>query len=54
MGRCFEVRKENFAETRWVDDPAQPGDGQIRCAIDIAALTANNVTYGVVAEQYGY
>ena len=52
--RCFEVRKDDPAETRWVDDPQGLQDGQVRCAVDLCALTANNVTYAVMAERFGY
>lgn len=52
--RCFEVRKDDPAQTRWVDDPQGLGDGQVRCEIDLYALTANNVTYAVMAERFGY
>lgn len=52
--QCFEVRKDDVAKTRWVDDPQTVGDGQVLCRIDLAALTANNVTYAVMAERFGY
>ena len=52
--RCFEVRKDDVGRTRWTDDPQDLADGQVRCAVDLAALTANNVTYAVMAERFGY
>ena len=52
--KCFEVRKDDVSETRWADDPQAVADGQVRCRVDLAALTANNVTYAVMAERFGY
>ena len=52
--RCFEVRKDDPAATRWTDDPQGLEDGQVRCEVDLCALTANNVTYAVMAERFGY
>ena len=52
--RCFEVRQDDVSDTRWVDDPQELSDGQVRCAVDLCALTANNVTYAVMAERFGY
>ncbi len=51
----FQVRKDKLDETRRVqhEKPA-PGDGQILVKVDRFAITANNVTYGVVGERIGY
>ncbi len=51
----FQVRKDKLDETRHVtrEKPAL-GDGQILAKIDRFALTANNVTYGVVGDRIGY
>ena len=51
----FEVRKDDLAETRvMAHDAAPPDDGEIVVRVDRFALTANNVTYGVVGERIGY
>lgn len=51
----FEVRKDQLAETRWTE-VALPAleDGEILVQTDKFALTANNITYGVVGEKIGY
>lgn len=51
----FQVRRDKLDDTRLVrrDAPA-PGDGQVLVSVDRFALTANNVTYGVVGEKIGY
>jgi hypothetical protein len=51
----LQVRKDNLAEYRIAnrDIPiVQPGE--ILCRVDRFALTANNITYGVVGEKIGY
>lgn len=51
----FQVRKDDLAETRVTDiDETELADGEILVGIDRFALTANNVTYGVVGERIGY
>ena len=51
----FIVRKDNLAETRVATREAAPlKDGEILVKVDRFALTANNVTYGVVGERIGY
>ena len=51
----FEVRKDQLGETQVVENALFAiGDGQILCRIDRFALTANNITYGVVGEKIGY
>ncbi len=51
----FEVRKDNLAETRLTDSPVEAvQDGEILVRVERFALTANNVTYGVVGERIGY
>ena len=51
----FEVRRNSLAETRVAsgDIPALV-DGEILTKVDRFALTANNVTYGIVGEKFGY
>jgi hypothetical protein len=51
----FIVRKDNLADTRIETREAPPlKDGEILVKVDRFALTANNVTYGVVGERIGY
>ena len=51
----FEVRKDNLAETQIVEHPVDElANGQVLCRVDSFALTANNITYGVVGEKIGY
>lgn len=51
----FIVRKDNLAEARISAREAPPlQDGEILVKVDRFALTANNVTYGVVGERIGY
>ena len=51
----LEVRKDDLSRTRVTerDSPALD-DGEILVRIDRFALTANNITYGVVGEKIGY
>lgn len=51
----FEVDRKDLSKTRQID-VALPelADGEILCKVDRFALTANNITYGVVGEQIGY
>ncbi|MDH4109256.1 MAG: DUF2855 family protein [Gammaproteobacteria bacterium] len=51
----FEVRKDDLATARISEtDLPSPGDGELLVEIDRFALTANNITYGVVGERIGY
>jgi hypothetical protein len=51
----LEVRKDDLARTR-ISERETPAlkDGEILVKIDRFALTANNITYGVVGEKIGY
>ncbi|HET6564980.1 MAG TPA: DUF2855 family protein, partial [Xanthomonadales bacterium] len=51
----LEVRKDDLTQTRLQrqDLPAL-NEGEVLCQVDRFALTANNVTYGVVGERIGY
>ncbi|MEM8525222.1 MAG: DUF2855 family protein [Bacteroidota bacterium] len=51
----FQVQRDKLADTRLISSdisPLQPG--QVLLKIDQFALTANNITYGVVGDQMGY
>lgn len=51
----FQVRKDDITQTRVVETTIpEITDGEIVVAIDNFALTANNITYGVVGEKIGY
>ena len=47
---ALEVRREDFADARVVDDPqGEPADGQVLLAVDAFGFTANNITYAALA-----
>ncbi len=51
----YQVRKDDLAETRVVERPLPAlADGEVLAKVDRFAVTANNVTYGVVGERIGY
>ncbi|OFX01192.1 MAG: hypothetical protein A3E78_01340 [Alphaproteobacteria bacterium RIFCSPHIGHO2_12_FULL_63_12] len=51
----LEVRKDDLFRTRISERAAPPlKDGEILVKVDRFALTANNITYGVVGEKIGY
>lgn len=51
----FEVRKDDLADTRVTSlDAPDLEEGEILVKVDRFALTANNITYGVVGERIGY
>lgn len=53
--RELQVRKDDLSKTRLVTRAAPAlADGEVVAKVDRFALTANNITYGVVAEKIGY
>ena len=55
MPTTLLIRKDRLADTRLREAPDTPlGDGQVRVAPDLLALTANNVTYAAFGEQMDY
>lgn len=51
----FEVRRNSLTETRVVSGELPTlADGEILTKVDRFALTANNITYGIVGERLGY
>lgn len=51
----FQVRKDDLSSCRLVEAAKRPlAEGEIRVRVERFALTANNVTYGVVGEKIGY
>jgi hypothetical protein len=52
---CLEQRRDDLARTRTDSRPAEPlADGEVRLRVERFALTANNVTYGVIGDLLGY
>lgn len=55
MMQSLWVKKNDLAQSEWHDSDAPPlADGQILLAIEKYALTANNITYAVVGDGFGY
>jgi len=55
MPQQFQVNKTDLNSFRLVEEPLVPlADGEIRVKVERFALTANNITYGVVGEKIGY
>jgi hypothetical protein len=53
----FQIRKDNYLTNRIVDSSLSEsdiGDGEVLVKIDRFAFTANNITYAVVGDQFGY
>ncbi len=52
----FEVRKDNWAETRVVDAPAPAAldENEVLFRVDRLALTANNISYAATGDSLGY
>ncbi len=48
------VNKAELAATMALPDAAGPGPGQVQFVVEQFALTANNVTYAVHGEDFGY
>ncbi len=55
MTRTVQVKRNAITETRIVDEPLPPlGDGEVRLKIESFSVTANNVTYAVAGDAFGY
>ncbi|MCR9144762.1 MAG: DUF2855 family protein [bacterium] len=51
----FQIRKSDIHKHRLVEhDAPRPGPGQALLKVDRFALTANNVTYALLGESFGY
>ncbi len=53
----FQIRKDNYLTNRIVDTGLSESDiaeGEVLVKIDRFAFTANNITYAVVGDQFGY
>lgn len=55
MSRTVQVRRSTLNEVRIVEDDVLPlGDGEVRLKIESFSVTANNVTYAVAGDAFGY
>ena len=55
MSRTVQVKRDAITETRIVGLDQPPlGDGEVRLRIESFSVTANNVTYAVVGDAFGY
>ncbi|WP_417593448.1 DUF2855 family protein [Parasphingorhabdus sp.] len=55
MIQSLWVKKEDLAKSEWHEaDLPSLADGQILLAVEKYALTANNITYAVVGDGFGY
>ncbi|MFM5950957.1 MAG: DUF2855 family protein [Novosphingobium sp.] len=55
MSRTVQYKKADLTQSRIVDAPLPPlGDGEVRLRIESFSVTANNVTYAVVGDTFGY
>lgn len=51
----IEVRKDDLSQTRVARRPVQSvGEGEALVKVEQFALTANNITYAVMGDQFGY
>ncbi len=54
-GLVFEVKRSDWAETRFVEEPVPALEaGQVLFRVDRFALTANNVSYALAGDTLGY
>lgn len=55
MAKVVQVLRSDLTQTRLVDQPQAPlGDGEVRLRVDSFSVTANNVTYAVAGDAFGY
>ncbi|HKJ36497.1 MAG TPA: DUF2855 family protein [Solirubrobacterales bacterium] len=55
VNQTLEVQRQRIAEARIAEAPLEPlRDGEVRVRVERFALTANNITYGVIGEMLGY
>lgn len=55
MSQTVQFQRHDLAQSRIVDAPLPPlGDGEVRLRIESFSVTANNVTYAVVGDAFGY
>lgn len=55
MSRTVQVKRADIGQARIVETAQPPlGDGEVRLRIESFSVTANNVTYAVVGDAFGY
>ena len=55
MSQAVHVLRQDIAQSQIVDIPLPPlGEGKVRLRIESFSVTANNVTYAVVGDAFGY
>ena len=55
MGRTVQVTRSEIARSRIVPLEAPPlGEGEVRLRVESFSVTANNVTYALIGDQFGY
>ena len=55
MSQTVQVLRSDLARSRIVEAPLPPlGDGELRLGVESFAVTANNVTYAVAGDAFGY
>ena len=55
MSQTVQVARSDISQTRIVPlDPPPLGDGEVRLRVESFSVTANNVTYAVVGDAFGY
>ena len=55
MASTVWVNKSALTETQIHDDALPPlGDGEVRLRIESFSVTANNITYAVIGDMFGY
>ena len=55
MSRTVQVKRAAIDQTRILDAALAPlGDGEVRLRVESFSVTANNVTYAVAGDAFGY
>jgi hypothetical protein len=55
MHHTMTVNRQDLAQVRWVEAPLpELADGQALFRIDKFSFTANNITYAVIGDKFGY
>ena len=55
MSQTVQVNRNDIAQSRIVDAPLSLlGEGEVRLRVESFSVTANNVTYAVVGDAFGY
>lgn len=55
MSQTVQYQRHDLSQSRLAEAPLPPlGDGEVRLRIESFSVTANNVTYAVVGDSFGY